>query len=165
MTGRKPKPTALKRLTGNPGKRPLPENEPKHEALGEAMPAELLADAEAAAEWQRVIVPTIRIGQICLPHRAMAIAHCIVWSQWLRQVGEAARNPEIVAAGKNKYPIPNPARGMANASLARLIQIDAELGLTPASQSKVAAVQPERDSIEALLEAEPNQPMTKGTWH
>ena len=27
--GRKPKPTALKLLTGNPGKRPLPENEPQ----------------------------------------------------------------------------------------------------------------------------------------
>ena len=28
--GRKPKPTALKMLEGNPGKRPLNEYEPKH---------------------------------------------------------------------------------------------------------------------------------------
>ncbi len=28
MPGRKPTPTALKLLKGNPGKRPLPENEP-----------------------------------------------------------------------------------------------------------------------------------------
>lgn len=165
MMGRKPKPTALKRLEGNPGKRPLPANEPKHDPLCEACPAELLADAEAALEWARVIVPAIRRGQIGQPHRAMAVAHCAVWSQWRRQMDDAARNPEVVAAGKNKYPIPNPARGMANVSLGRLVQVDAELGLTPASQTKVAVMGQPQDDIEALLSAEPDKPVTKGAWH
>lgn len=42
MAGRPPKPTALKLLTGNPGRRPLPKNEPKPPA-GKAEPPDWLS--------------------------------------------------------------------------------------------------------------------------
>ena len=52
MRGRKPKPTVLKVLSGNPGKRPLNDREPKAQAgIPEPLP---WLDAEAQAEWRRV---------------------------------------------------------------------------------------------------------------
>ena len=46
----KPKATAIKLLTGNPGKRPLPENEPQPE--GEVIcPASVSKDADAQKIW------------------------------------------------------------------------------------------------------------------
>jgi len=52
MRGRRPKPTRLKMLTGNPGKRPLNPNEPRPEATIPDAPAELSAGARA--EWDRL---------------------------------------------------------------------------------------------------------------
>jgi hypothetical protein len=57
-SGSRPKPTALKVLRGNPGKRPLNEKEPVVEVAGtefDNVPEELASDPVAAAEWARVV--------------------------------------------------------------------------------------------------------------
>jgi phage terminase small subunit len=50
--GRKPKPTILKLLEGNPGKKPLNMNEPKPEMTAPECPSWL--EAEAQEEWHRM---------------------------------------------------------------------------------------------------------------
>ena len=50
--GRKPKPTALKVLEGNPGKRPLNELEPKPKKQAPSCPSWL--EPEAKKEWRRM---------------------------------------------------------------------------------------------------------------
>ena len=52
MRGRTPKPTRLKMLTGNPGKRALNGNEPRPEAAIPECPAEL--GPVARTEWDRL---------------------------------------------------------------------------------------------------------------
>jgi len=52
MRGKKPKPTALKVLQGNPGKRPLPKNEPVAGGVP-TCPSRLSEEAKAA--WQRTL--------------------------------------------------------------------------------------------------------------
>jgi len=52
ITGPKPKPTAIKILEGNPGKRPLNLNEPKPLQIAPECPDWLLA--EAKKEWNRL---------------------------------------------------------------------------------------------------------------
>lgn len=51
VRGRKPKPTAIKELEGNPGKRPLNKNEPKPDKKAPRCPAWL--EEEAKKEWKR----------------------------------------------------------------------------------------------------------------
>jgi P27 family predicted phage terminase small subunit len=136
MRGTKPKPTVLKILQGNPGRRPLNVDEPHPESLDEACPAELV-DPVAQAEWTRTIVPAIGTGQITAADRAMAIGHCELWAARRSQLLEGGRHANVIAAGKHGYPMPNPALGMANRTLKLLLQVDAELGLTPSSRSRV----------------------------
>lgn len=136
MRGRKPTPTVLKLLNGNPGKRAINSDEPKPDQLDEAVPAEL-DDPVAAEEWTRTIVPAIERGQITEADRVLAIAHCELWATWRSQIAAAAKHAHVVAVGKNSHPMPNPARTMANKTLQLLTKIDAELGLTPSSRSRV----------------------------
>ncbi|MBT6386690.1 MAG: phage terminase small subunit P27 family, partial [Alphaproteobacteria bacterium] len=53
MRGRKPKPTHLKAITGNPGKRPLNRDEPRPEIAVPECPPELSPAAQR--EWQRLV--------------------------------------------------------------------------------------------------------------
>lgn len=138
MRGRKPKSTVMKLVQNNPGRRPINKDEPKPDSLDVACPAEL-TDPVSQREWADTIVPAIERRQITSAERVMAIAHCELWGTWRSQVIDAARHPHVVATGANKYPTPNPARGMANKTLQLLLKVDAELGLTPTSRTRVTA--------------------------
>lgn len=141
MRGRKPKPTVMKLVQGNPGRRPINKDEPKPPSMDAACPAEL-TDPVSQREWAETIVPAIERGQITSAERVMAIAHCELWATWRSQITDAARHPHVVATGANNYPTPNPARGMANKTLQLLLKVDAELGLTPTSRTRVSASAP-----------------------
>lgn len=138
MRGRKPIPTLLKFSRGNPGKRRLNEDEPQPGELSPKVPEEI-SDPVAREEWVRMIAPAIAIGHITASDRTMAIAHCELFATWRSQLADAVKHPHVVAVGANKYPTPNPARVMANKTLLMLAKVDAELGFTPSSRSRVAA--------------------------
>ena len=123
-------------MRGNPGKRPINAAEPQPAALEAACPS-VLTDAAARLEWDRAIVPAIAIGQVTAADRALAVAHCELWSTWLAQLAEAIKRPHVVAVGKHKYPTPNPARIMANKTLQLLAGVDEKLGFSPTSRAKV----------------------------
>jgi P27 family predicted phage terminase small subunit len=133
--GRKPTPTVLRVLRGNPGRRPLNREEPRPDALEDDCPTEL--EGAARAEWMRAIVPAIRIGQVTAADRTLAIAHCELWATWRSQLAEAAKGPHVIAAGRHQYRIPNPIRVMANRTLLLLSQVDEKLGFSPTSRAKV----------------------------
>lgn len=141
MRGRKPTPTALKVLRGNPSKRPLNPDEPMPGGLNLECPTELF-DPIARLEWDRTVAPLIGIGQVTAADRTLAIAHCELWATWQSQLAEAVKHPHVVAAGKNKYPMPNPARVMANKTLQLLSLVDEKLGFTPTSRTRVKMAAP-----------------------
>jgi P27 family predicted phage terminase small subunit len=149
MRGRKPTPTPLKLLRGNPGKRPLNPHEPQPDALPTTCPREL-TDKDARAEWRRTIVPAIDRRQVTAADRVMAIAHCELWATWRAQLAVAAAHPLIIAVGPHKYPRPNPASLMAIKTLALLKGVDAELGFTPTSRGRVTVAATPPASLDPL---------------
>ena len=138
MRGRKPKPTVLKLLEGNRAKTKvgLPIREPIPGPIATDCPPELTA-LDAVEEWTRTIVPAIHRRQVTSADRVFAIAHCELWATWRSQLADAAKHAHVVAIGKDGRPSPNPARRMANQTLMLLAKVDAELGLTPVSRSRV----------------------------
>lgn len=135
MRGRKPHPTALKVLRGNPGKRALNPDEPTHATLDLTTPAEL-TDPSAQREWTRVAAMLGERGQVTTVDRAVLVGYCLKYAQWHALELEAAKHPFIVRAPSG-YPIPNPALGMANKCFALLLKAAAELGITPSSRARV----------------------------
>ena len=80
MAGRKPKPTALKKLEGNPGKRKLNTKEP--------MPGKGMPDCpkwllpEAKEEWKRLCQKLSEMGVLTEVDMAAFAAYCQSYARW-----------------------------------------------------------------------------------
>jgi len=139
MRGRKPKPSARRRLEGNPGRRPFNADEPAPPEPAHAFdspPPELAEFAAASAEWRR-LAPMLRIArQITEADRAALIALCLEWDRYLDAMKQIKRLGLVVKAPSG-YPIPNPYLSIATRALAGCNHLWPELGLTPSSRSRV----------------------------
>ena len=78
--GRKPKPTALRLIAGNPGKRALPKSEAVV-ALSEPTPPAFLCD-DAKVEWGRVCSALYAAGLMTELDRAALAAYAAAYGRW-----------------------------------------------------------------------------------
>lgn len=143
MAGRPRKPTALKLIEGNPGKRPLPENEPKPAPIPPDCPKWLLADAKK--EWQRLAPELESMGLLTRIDMAALAAYCQSYARWKQ--AEAAMG-RAVKKGED----PNGWENVARQRQKEMIACAKEFGFTPVSRTKVSAVrQEEDDEFSSLL--------------
>jgi P27 family predicted phage terminase small subunit len=143
MVGRKPKPTALKVLSGNPGKRPLNECEPKPSGVPDC-PEHL--DTVAKQEWDRVSAELISIGLLTSVDRAALAAYCAAYSRWVKAEQAIQKHGEVIKTQSGNA-IQNPYVGVANRALDLMHKFLSEFGMTPSSRSRlhVNAPTPESD--------------------
>ena len=80
MAGRKPKPTALKALEGNPGKRKLNKKEPMPGKGMPDCPKWLLPDAQE--EWKRLCEKLNQMGVLTEVDRSAFAAYCQSYARW-----------------------------------------------------------------------------------
>lgn len=139
--GRKPKPTHLKIISGNPGKRKLNEDEPKPD-LSLPMPPPHLSD-DAKVEWGRVSEELYRIGLLSDIDRSALAAYCQAYGRWAqaeRAINKMAENDTVTGAlmvkTKNGNAIQNPLVGTANKAMADMIRYAAEFGMTPSARTR-----------------------------
>lgn len=81
--GRKPTPTAIKELEGNPGKRPLNAKEPKPVKKAPACPKWL--EPEAKKEWRRLSKQLEQLGVLTELDMASFAAYCQAYARWTAQ--------------------------------------------------------------------------------
>jgi P27 family predicted phage terminase small subunit len=150
MRGRKPKPTARKRLEGNPGGRPLNTAEPQLPEPAEGFdqpPSELKGDARACAEWRRLAPMLRQAHQVTEAERGALLALCQQWSRYLKATASVSRKGMVIKS-RNGYPIPNPYLVIGHRALTQCTKLWTELGLTPSSRSRVSRVdQSKRDAF------------------
>lgn len=142
--GRKPKPTHLKLVTGNPGKRSLNENEPRPVPSLPSPPPHL--DDEAKVEWSRVSEQLYALGCLAEIDRAALAAYCQAYSRWVRAehaIAEMAKRDELTRGlmikTTNGNAIANPLVGVANKAIADMVRYAAEFGMTPSARSRIDA--------------------------
>lgn len=146
-SGRRPKPTALKVLRGNPGKRPLNSHEPTPPPAASAFdtpPPELATDPAAAAEWARVVPILRRCGIITEAERAALVALCQQWSIYVEAHGKL-RSLGMIVKGPDDVPMTNPYIRVADRALQSCVRLWVELGLTPSARARLSvapAVEP-----------------------
>ena len=150
-TGRKPTPTSLKVLNGNPGKRPLPKNEPKPTPTAPDCP-EWLSD-NAKAEWQRIAPQLEKLGLLTQVDQTALAAYCESWAlykdctEYIHKNGysyplfERDKDGEIKrdSHGKPllKYMQQWPQVSIANKALMQVRAFCTEFGLTPSSRGRL----------------------------
>jgi P27 family predicted phage terminase small subunit len=161
--GRTPKPTKMKALMGNPGRRPLNGNEPTADEGVPDMPQGLSPAAEQ--EWHRIVPILKKMRVLTVAYGAALAGYCQAYARWLEAEGDIAehgsiieepiirrhRNEEDEIAGYKRKK--NPAVAIANESLKMLRSFLSDFGLSPASLSKVTENAEEEQELDDILGA------------
>lgn len=149
MQGRKPKPNAVKLLSGSKYHN---KREPNYPKLDPTTPEELTSEI-ARAEWDRLAQLMIASGHVSTVDRSTLLAYCEKYGQWRVLESAADAAPMTTKSPKSGWEIPHPLRGMANQSFVLMLRAAVELGITPSSRSKVIAapVAPPESKWSALL--------------
>ena len=135
MAGRRPKPTAVKQLAGNPGKRALNQQEPKPRSKRPKMPAEFRGTRKEF-HWRRL---TRELGgmQVLSSADEFALAQlCDALFEYENAQQKLDEQGEVFFTEKG-HPVPSPYEGKKNKSRAAIMKILIEFGLTPASRSRI----------------------------
>lgn len=139
-------PTALKVLRGNPGKRPLPANEPKPAVQVPEMPSGL--SPAARAEWQRVVPELVELGVIARIDRAALSGYCEAWATWLQANREMQKKGAELVQATSGGPAASALLRIRTAAAKEMADFAREFGMTPAARSRVQAPPP-KDSANA----------------
>ena len=153
VRGRRPKPTRIKLLTGNPGKRPLNHDEPKPEIAVPDCPVEL--GLVARKEWERMIGELSQLRILTNLDRAALAAYCGAYAMWA-EATEAIQKYGSMVKSPSGYPVQSPYVAIANRQTEIMMRIASEFGLTPASRSRISAPAPPEHDLFSAYQPEPN---------
>ncbi len=146
-TGRKPVPTYLKVLRGNPGKRGLNKAEPQPEPGIPSCPAHVRGPARI--EWYRTVKELAAIGAITQLDRGKLAALCVAYGRWVTAENSLVETGgEITKAPKTKALMQNPWLAVANKALEQYSKLASDFGLDPSSRSRISALKPRSDEDE-----------------
>jgi len=149
--GRPRKPTALKELEGNPGKRALNRPEPKPTVRIPSCPAHL--SGEAKKEWRRISKELLAVGLLTVVDRAALAGYCQAWARWVDAEKEiSAPGFKTICTTDKGYEHVNPWVQVSNSALKQMKSFLSEFGLTPASRSRIQVPQEkEEDEFDRFL--------------
>src|ERR1043165_3323152 len=136
MRGRRPTPTRLKVLTGNPGKRPLNPDEPHPEVCVPECPPEL--GPVARQEWHRLVDELVALGLLTNLDRAALAAYCGAYALWADATVQIEKYGAMIKSPTG-FPIQSPYLAIANRQAEIMMRIASEFGFTPASRSRISA--------------------------
>lgn len=141
MRGRKPKPTVLKQLAGNPGKRPLNKAEPQPPVPASTPYVPRHLCEEGKREWRRLVSILVDLGLYTEIDRAALAMYCQAWGRWViaEERIDKTGGPTLTSDKGNLYP--NPWASEANRRYEQMRKALVEFGLSPAQRSRVRAVE------------------------
>ena len=112
MAGRRPKPTALKIIQGNPGRRPLRLDEFRPAVEIPSCPKHL--EKEARKEWHRITKILASYGLVSQVDRAALAFYCVCWARhveaelMIEKAAKASNGTGLFVKSPNGYPIQSP---------------------------------------------------------
>lgn len=148
--GRPAKPTALRLIEGNPGKRPLPKGEPVPPSVPVVKPP-WLTDL-ASAEWDRVAPQLIKM-HLLTDVDVMALAgYCEAVSRFMLATKALDEFGALVPAVREDGSfVKNPAAQLARDALADIKALSQEFGMTPSSRGRINLPDATPDDIDGIL--------------
>ena len=135
--GRKPKPTAIKVLEGNPGHRPLNKNEPKPVKKAPSCPKSL--EPEAKKAWRRLAPQLERMGVLTEVDRDAFAAYCTAYARWKEAEDFMTEHRTTIFKTPSGYYQQLPQVSIAQSYLKIMNNLGTQFGLTPASRSRIIA--------------------------
>ena len=156
--GRKPKPTALKILEGNPGKRPLNENEPIPPKGSVKCPSWL--EPEAKKEWKRLAPSLEAMGVLTQVDLTAFAGYCQAYARW-REAEEFLTQHGSIFKTPSGYVQQVPQVSIAQQNLKIMQSFCSEFGLTPATRARIIAA---GGGKEVDISDDPMEQILRGKW-
>ena len=135
MAGRRPLPTALKLIRGNPGKRPINRDEPKPAVTIPTCPAHLSPIAKT--EWRRISKMLANLGIVTPIDRAALAAYCQSYGRWVDAEKKVQERGDVVKSANGNI-MTNPYLSVANRAMDNMRKFLVEFGMTPSSRSRIS---------------------------
>lgn len=143
--GRPPKPTSLKVLHGNPGKRKINRNEPQPVVSDDTPKPPRYLGRYAKTEWRRVVPELHRLGLLSVVDRAALEAYCEAYHDW-REAKLALDEEGRTYKTDTGYIRPRPEIKFAAEAVKTMKAFMGEFGLTPSARSRIAM--PESEEVD-----------------
>lgn len=131
------KPTALKKLQGNPGHRPLNKREPQFKAEAPRCPGHL--GPIAKREWHRIVKELLHVGLLTLADRSALAAYCHLYGRWIQLEQELSTVQQLGSDRGLRL------MRMSNAVLDGMRKYLTEFGLTPSSRARLQVMPAEKE--------------------
>jgi P27 family predicted phage terminase small subunit len=143
--GPKTKPTKLKVLHGNPGRRPLPEDEiePVQEVKIPMAPRYL--DKAGKKEWRRISKELHPMGLMANVDLTALSAYCSEYSKWIYATTQIQKHGMLIKA-QSGFPMQSPYLQIANKAQAEMRKWLTEFGMTPSSRAGLKVEGPKPQS-------------------
>lgn len=141
--GRKPKPTALKVLDGNPGRRPINEKEPKPKKVNKLPAPPRYFGKYGKSAWNKYGAILIKMGLLSKADMIAFEALCHSYELYYKASSQLNRlDPDdtatgILIKGDNGIFYPNPLMNIARQQLEMFRKLLVEFGMTPSSRSRL----------------------------
>ena len=150
MRGRKPTPTRLKLIRGNPGRRPINRDEPAADSRTSLASPDWF-NPEQRKKWEEVTAQLSDAGMLSAAYADIITVYCVAWTRWRSALDQITKFGDLIKTPSGVVRI-SPYLAIANRAQVDLLKAQAELGLTPSSRSRVKANAPGRSSrLESFL--------------
>lgn len=138
MSGPPPTPTALKKLRGNPGQRPIGE-EPtpvqQSRKTATALPPELKGDA--MHEWCRIADELYDIGLLTVLDRSYLMAYCQAYGMYVEST-QVINDEGFTVAGRQGGVVKHPAVSVQKDALDTMLKFGQRFGLSPSDRARLS---------------------------
>ena len=134
--GRKPTPSAIRKLEGNPGHRPINQKEPKPQKKAPACPKWLSEDARK--EWRRLAKKLEALGVLTELDLAVFATYCDAFAKW-KEADEFLTQRGLFFITPSGYPQQFPQVAIAQNYAKLMNKCGEQLGLTPSARSRIIA--------------------------
>ena len=147
--GRKPKPTYLKLLEGEPNKRRINKNEPKVEKKRPPCPRFLSRDAKKM--WKYLAPQLECVGVLTRVDLAVFASFCQAYGRWKDAEEKLTANGHPLYKTPKGHITTSPYLWVANKAMDQMNKFGSELGLTPASRTRIRAEVDSGGELEELF--------------
>lgn len=155
--GRRPKPTALKIIEGNPGKQKINKDEPKPPSDKVRCPHWLLPAAKR--EWTRMAAAMEAMGILTNVDVAAFAGYCQAYARW-REAEEFITQHGSIFKTPSGYVQQVPQVSIAQQNLKIMQSFATEFGLTPASRARLGA----NAATSGKDADDPMEALLRGSW-
>lgn len=137
--GPAPKPTALKKLTGNAGHRKLNEDEPQPKlAAFRSAPSHLCKYSTEC--WNALVPELVKLNLLTVVDYPAVEMVCAAYGLWREMRKDLEKHGYVQLVGEYDYRQQNPEVAIMNAAFKNYKDMLGEFGLTPASRARMTSL-------------------------